>query len=94
MKLEWTPNQIGDYATASNYAAINKKDGWRLPSVKELQTAGQDKIPGFIEEGYYWSDDWNGDPFRAGAVQMYWGGYFFGMQTYNKCNYRLVREIK
>lgn len=94
MKLEWGIDKIGDYATASNDAYQNKNDGWRLPSVEELQEAGINKVPGFIEEKYYWSNDWKGDPHHAGAVRMYWGEYFFGMPIYNQCNYRLVKEIK
>jgi hypothetical protein len=93
MKLEWGTEKTGDYYIAMNDAFNNKKDGWRLPSIQELQDAAQNKIPGFIDGKYYWSNDWHGDPTHAGAIQMYSGTYFFGMPLYNQCNYRLVKEI-
>lgn len=93
MTLEWGKDKTGNYATAGNDAYDNKKDGWRLPSVEELQDAAEKKVSGFIEGRYYWSNDWKGDPTHAGAVEMYSGGYFFGMPFDNVCNYRLVKEI-
>lgn len=92
MTLEWGKDKVGNYATAANDAYDNRNDGWRLPSVEELQEAAEKKVSGFIEGKYYWSNDWKGDPTHAGAVQMYSGGYFFGMPFDNLCNYRLVKE--
>jgi hypothetical protein len=93
MKLEWRENKNGDYATAWNDAHSLKDKGWRLPSPQELMDVAQIKFPGFIEDTYYWTNDWSGDPSHAGVVQMYAGAYFIGMPTFQKCNYRLVREI-
>lgn len=89
--LQWSEDKIGSYDVAWNDADKNKKDGWRLPSVQELQEAAENKTPGFIDGKYYWSNDWKGDPTHAGAVQMYSGGYFFGMPFYNQLQYKLVK---
>lgn len=93
MKLEWGKDKIGDYYIAMSDVADSKKDGWRLPSVQELQDAGSNKVIGFTDGKFYWSNDWHGDPTHAGAVQMYSGAYFIGMFLNNECNYRLVKEI-
>ena len=92
MKLEWGQDKIGSYDIAWNDMDKNKQNGWRLPSVQELQEAAENKIPGFTDGKYYWSNDWHGDPTHAGAVQMYSGAYFIGMPLYNQCNYRLVKN--
>lgn len=91
--LFWSENKEGDFATAWNEAYEKKKDGWRIPSIEELQSAAENKISGFSNDRYYWSNDWHGDPSHAGVVQMYSGAYFIGMPLYNVCNYRLVRDL-
>lgn len=94
MNLEWGKDKVGSYDIAWNDADQNKKDGWRLPSVEELQEAAEKKTPGFIDDKYYWSNDWNGDPTHAGSVQMYSGAYFLGTPCYSQIQYKLVRLIK
>jgi hypothetical protein len=94
MKLEWGENRESfDYPTAWNDAHNLKDKGWRLPSPQELMDAASSKVPGFTDGKYYWTNDWNGDPSHAGAVEMYGGGYFIGMPLENRINYRLVKEI-
>jgi hypothetical protein len=90
--IEWSEDKTGDYATAWNDAHSKKDSGWRLPSPQELMDAAQNKTPGFIDEKYYWTNDWKGDPSHAGAIQMYSGLYYFGMPCFNNCNYKLIKE--
>ena len=92
-RLLWGPNKEGSFDIAWNDAYQSKKDGWRLPSVQELQDAAIYRFPGFIDGKYYWSNDWHGDPSHAGAVQMYSGAYFIGMPLYNQLQYKLVKEF-
>jgi len=91
--IEWSENKKGDYATAWNDAHSKKESGWRLPSPEELMEAAENKTPGFINEEYYWTNDWKGDPSHAGAVKMYYGAYFIGMPTFQQCYYRLIKKV-
>ena len=91
MQIEWIENKVGSYDVAWNEAHSLKDKGWRLPSPEELIDAAGKKTPGFTNDKYYWTNDWNSDPIHAGAVKMYYGAYFIGIPTFQQCNYRFIR---
>jgi formylglycine-generating enzyme required for sulfatase activity len=92
LKLEWQENPPSDPMTwdEANEYVKSLGEGWRLPSIKELKDAYDNKIEGFKSD-YYWTSNvnTNGD---INAIGVCFG--FGDVGYYGKTDHYYVRCVR